>query len=113
MRLIMTVRDWLRVDATMDNVHWSANQRGQREETSAAAAVRQAGWDQVATHGPENGGWPVYDRTTQVELSADQWRFVVKSLESWIPDNDGDTAEARHTLQVIVLINSALSNIAN
>ncbi len=98
MRLAMTVRDWLVIDATMDNVRAVALQAGDRDEDAATALpIRQAGWDQVGTDRPENGGWPSYDAATEVELSTEQWRFVAQSLEYWAtlqPPVDDDEAEA-------------------
>jgi len=110
MRLTMTVRDWLLIDATMDNVRWEANQQGRTQDAAAANAVRRAGWNQVATHRPANGGWPPTDSTTQVELSAKQWRLAAEGIEYWASIEDEDQTESsRISLTVADAIRSALS----
>lgn len=96
MRMTMLVSDWLVIDATMDNAGAVARQSGGRDDVAAATrSIRQEGWDQVATHGSDDG-WPPHGATTQVELSVAQWQFVADQLRHWaaVAASVGDVAVA-------------------
>lgn len=80
------VRDWQRVDGTMDNTADLAWVDGDRVVATTADGVRDAGWRAVHAH-PAAGlgavGWPPDDAELTVRLDAATWAFVIAELERW------------------------------
>jgi hypothetical protein len=80
------VRDWQRIDATMDNTGSIAREDGRLTLADRADHVRDEGWRAVHEH-PEAGlgrvGWPPDDAELAIRLDAATWAFVCAELRGW------------------------------
>jgi hypothetical protein len=83
----MSLRDWLFIDARMDNTQQSARDDYDDHLAARAGAIRQHGWDEtghITRPVSEQGSWPpgddVLSQTVRVALASDDWDFVVEQL---------------------------------
>jgi hypothetical protein len=83
----MPLRDWLFLDAEMDNSGQNAIDIGDDQAATKAHAIREIGWDapgHITRPISEAGRWPpgddVMSEQVTVSLTTDDWRFVVDRL---------------------------------
>jgi hypothetical protein len=83
----MSLRDWLFIDARMDNTQQSARDDYDHHLAARAGAIRRHGWDEtghITRPISEQGSWPpgddVLSQKVSVALASDDWDFVVEQL---------------------------------
>jgi hypothetical protein len=83
----MPLRDWLFIDAVMDNTRQSAIESFDDQVAARALAVREAGWaatGHITRPVSESGLWPPGDEllseVVSVSLTPGDCRFIVESL---------------------------------
>jgi hypothetical protein len=80
------VRDWQRIDATMDNTGAVERVDGDPARAETAGRVREEGWRAIDAH-PDAGagrvGWPPDESELTIRLDAPTWAFVVEELRRW------------------------------
>lgn len=85
MKITVTVKDWLLIDATINNTVTIASQDGD-SATASGHSIREVGWEASRSH-PRAGqgpvGWPPEDEELTIDLSAESWHFVVDQLRRW------------------------------
>lgn len=82
----MTMSQWHHIDGDMDNEVSLAARDGRDDTVERGRAVREAGWTQLGGWTPgvlESGTWPPEHERVSVTLSRQQWRFVVRVLDTW------------------------------
>lgn len=86
MKIALEVRDWLFIDATIDNTVAIAAQKADESTAEQGLAVRETGWA-AARRDPrvDQGwaGWPPADDDLAIDLPAESWRFVIGQLRRW------------------------------
>jgi hypothetical protein len=94
------VRDWQRIDATMDNTGSIAAENGEEALADQAHRVREEGWRALHEH-PQAGlgraGWPPDDAELTVHLDAPTWAFVCTELRRWAEVERMALADSRTT----------------
>ena len=98
----MPLRDWLIIDAVLDNVHTlTATDLSEMYDPKAAAmaiSIRERGWE-VERPLLDGGGWPpdepTMTRAITVRLAEGEWLFVTEVLEA-------DSSVAPNLVSVIV-----------
>lgn len=91
----MPLRDWLFVDAEMDNTGQNAIDDDDEDTATRASAIRKIGWDatgHITRPISEAGLWPPDDdamsEQVSVFLTTADWRFVVEHLLSGSDDSE-------------------------
>jgi hypothetical protein len=87
--VVMPLRDWLVIDAVLDNVHaLTATDLSEMYDPKAAEiaiSVRERGWE-VERPLLDGGGWPPDEPTMAlpitVRLTEGEWLFVTEVLEA-------------------------------
>lgn len=99
-RVRMETRQWLVIDATIDNeVSDAAESDDAGDVVALGSGIRRAGWDQIPGWPKDVEGfadWPAPGQMSTVSLSGAQWDLVVSALERWaaVADRRG-TSEGR------------------
>lgn len=86
MKITMTVKDWVFIDATVDNTVPIAAQGGDAATAASGYAIRESGWEASRSHPKaEQGlvGWPPEDEELTLDLPVEAWRFVIDQLRRW------------------------------
>jgi hypothetical protein len=80
------VRDWLIIDATIDNTIAKEAVDGDSHTMELGQHIREVGWVQTRQH-PRRadgwGGWPPVDDHLEITLEPSAWRFVAEQLRRW------------------------------
>jgi hypothetical protein len=101
----MKTRQWLVVDATMDNeISVEAVDGDPRGVVELGSSIRQAGWDQIPDWPHELAGfaqWPAPGQTSTMVLTGSQWELVASALERWagVSEGVGDPGSAESVKQ--------------
>lgn len=85
-RMTLSVRNWLLIDAIADNTVSIADQNGDGSTSTQGRAVRKAGWAAASEHPRADQGWegwPPENDDLDIELPAAAWRFVIDHLRRW------------------------------
>ncbi|QOD05669.1 hypothetical protein [Pseudarthrobacter sp. BIM B-2242] len=108
MRITMPVKDWLLIDATIDNTVAIAAQNGEAATAAHGNAIRESGWEASRSHakaGQGPVGWPPEDEELSLDLTAESWHFVVEQLRRWdnvddlmSPRSEGDAESRKQVL---------------
>ncbi|MEW2357730.1 hypothetical protein [Spirillospora sp. NPDC029432] len=96
-RVQMQTRQWLTVDAVLDNeAATQAVQGDPRGVVEFARSIRRAGWDQIPDWPRDARGfetWPAPGQQSTVTLDRDQWELVLSALEQWASVAEQDRAD--------------------
>jgi hypothetical protein len=85
-KITMPVKDWLLIDATIDNTDAIAAQNGEAATAAYGHAIRENGWEVCRSHpmaGQGPVGWPPEDEDLDLDLPVEAWRFIVDQLRRW------------------------------
>ncbi|MFE6236147.1 hypothetical protein [Cellulosimicrobium sp. NPDC057862] len=97
--IMIGVRDWQRIDGTLDNTGATERVGGDEELAAAAGRLREVGWAVAAAHpavGLGRGGWPPTTETLAIRMSRADWQMVAAELRRWADVADGlDEDETR------------------
>lgn len=86
MKIPLPVRDWLFIDASIDNTVAIAAQDGDERTAAEGYAIRETGWKAARGHPKAAegfGGWPPEDEDLTMDLPAEAWGFIVSQLRRW------------------------------
>ncbi|MEQ7736388.1 hypothetical protein [Escherichia coli] len=86
MKITIPVKDWLLIDATVDNTDAIAAQDGDTATAAFGHAIRESGWEASRSHaraGQGVVGWPPEDDELILDLPVESWRFIVDQLRRW------------------------------
>ncbi|MBD1538250.1 hypothetical protein HC749_08705 [Arthrobacter sp. S13_S34] len=86
MKITIRVKDWLLIDATIDNTVAIASQGGHTARAASGHSIREIGCEASRNHpraGQGPGGWPPEYEELTLDLPAESWRFVVGQLRRW------------------------------
>ncbi|RFS82445.1 hypothetical protein D0T12_26975 [Actinomadura spongiicola] len=118
-RVQMETRQWLIIDATMDNEVITEAQEGDpRGVVDLGSSIRQAGWDQIPGWPHDAKGfesWPAPGQKTTMTMTGAQWELVLSALETWSAvtagSGDPDSAdEVQEDRAIIALIRTQLAD---
>ncbi|MFC5183603.1 hypothetical protein [Actinomadura harenae] len=116
-RVRMETRQWLVIDATLDNeVSVEARSGDSRNVVDLGSSIRQAGWNQIPGWPNEVEGfehWPAPGQTSTMTLNRAQWDIVVLTLDRWAAVSDsledpGSAADAEQSRSIAALIRAQL-----
>ncbi|MFI6515448.1 hypothetical protein ACIBF1_07815 [Spirillospora sp. NPDC050679] len=117
-RVRMETRQWLVIDATIDNeVSVEARNGDPRNVVDLGSSVRHAGWDQNPGWPRDAKGfesWPTPGQKTTMTLDGAQWELVLSALERWsaVTGRSGDPGSADQVQQdraILALIRAQLA----
>ncbi|MHA6668561.1 hypothetical protein ACX3O0_06785 [Homoserinimonas sp. A447] len=85
-QITMQVRDWLIIDATIDNTIAMEAVGGDTNVVQLGRGIRQAGGAQARRHPRKAdgwGSWPPLDDYLEITLDPSTWVFIVEQLRRW------------------------------
>ena len=85
-RITTQVRDWLIIDATIDNTVAIEAVGGDSNAVQLGHRIREVGWTQTRQHPRKAdgwGGWPPVDDYLEITLEPSAWVFIVEQLHRW------------------------------
>jgi hypothetical protein len=99
--LPLEIRQWVGIDATIDNeIAVEAQAGDERDVVSLGSSIREAGWDQLPDWPSEVNAlmrWANSNEVRTVSLTGAQWNLVLSALARWaaVADrrDDADSGE--------------------
>jgi len=97
-RITTQVRDWLIIDATIDNTVAIDAVGGDGNAVQLGHRIREVGWTQTRRHPRKAdgwGGWPPIDDYLEITLEPSTWVFIVEQLRRWAAVEEQISDDAR------------------
>ncbi|MHA6694822.1 hypothetical protein [Homoserinimonas sp. A520] len=97
-QITMQVRDWLIIDATIDNTIAMEAVGGDTNVVQLGRGIRQAGGAQARRHPRKAdgwGSWPPLDDYLEITLDPSTWVFIVEQLRRWAAVGESNSDDPR------------------